>query len=182
MRVTWRGSALVGDGVSTFYTTTPTNALKSALSTFYTAIAGLVPTTCVWTIPASGDTIDSSTGVINGTWSETGGDATVSSTLAGAFANGVGARIQWRTSGLRGNRRVVGSTFIVPLALGSYQSDGTLVDANVTTIKNAAQALLGSQALQIFSKPTAAHPTGQANPVISVTVPDKVSWLRSRRT
>jgi hypothetical protein len=88
----------------------------------------------------------------------------------------------WRTSGLRHGRRVQGSTFIVPLALGSYQSDGTLVDANVTTIRNAAQTLLGSQALQILSKATPGTSDGQANPVISVTVPDKVSWLRSRRT
>ena len=182
MRVTWTGSVVVGGGISTFYTTTPTNSLKAALQTFYTAIAGLVPTTLTWNIPSSGDTIDSATGVINGTWSEAGADATVASTLAGAYANGVGARIVWRTSGLRGNRRVVGYTFIVPLALGSYQSGGTLTDANVTTIKNAAVALLGSQALQIFAKPTAAHPTGQANPVTSGTVPDKVSWLRSRRT
>lgn len=182
MRVTWRGSALVGDGVSTFYTSLPTNSLKTALSTFYTAIAGLVPTTVTWTIPSSGDTINDANGDIDGTWSEAGGDATVVSTLAGAYANGVGARVVWRTSGIRHGRRVVGSTFIVPLALGSYQSDGTLVDANVTTIKNAAQTLLGSQALRILSKETPGTNDGMSSPVISVTVPDKVSWLRSRRT
>lgn len=182
MRVTWTGSTVVGGGVSTFYSTVPTSGFKTAVAAFFTAVAGLVPTTCTWTIPSSGDTINDDSGDLSGTWSEAGADSTVVSTLAGAYPNGVGARVVWRTSGIRGGRRVTGSTFIVPLASGSFQADGTLTDANVTTIKNAATTLLGAVPLRIFSKPHPGTDDGLSSPVISVTVPDKVTWLRSRRT
>ena len=182
MRVTWVGSAVVGGGVSTFYSTVPTSGFATAVAAFYTSIAALVPTTLTWTIPHSGDTIQDDNGQLAGTWSEAGADSTVVSTLAGAFPNGVGARVVWRTSGIRDGRRVNGSTFIVPLASGSFQSDGTLTDANVTTIRNAANTLLGAVPMRIFSKPHKGTSDGLSSAVIGVTVPDKVSWLRSRRT
>lgn len=182
MRVTWTGSVVVGGGVSTFYTSLPTSGFKTAVAAFYTAIAGLVPTTLTWAIPSVGDVIDDTNGKITGFWSESGGTTSVVSTLAGAYANGVGARVVWTSSGIRNGRRVVGSTFIVPLALGSYQSDGTLVDANVTTIANAANTLRGAVPLRVFSKPHKGTSDGLSSPVTGSSVPDKVSWLRSRRT
>lgn len=182
MRVTWTGSAVIGGGVTTFYTTLPTSGFATAVKNFYTALAPLVPTTCTWTIPHSGDTITDSAGALSGVWSEAGADDVVVSTLAGAYANGVGARVVLKTAGIRGGRRVNGSIFVVPLALGSYQSDGTLVDANVTTIRNAAAALVAAVPLYILSKHHKGTSDGQSSLVTSSTVPDKVSWLRSRRT
>lgn len=183
LRVTWTGSAVVGGGLSTFYTLVSDVAgLPAAVQTFFTSLAPLVPTTLQWTIPRNGDTIDDGSGELTGTWSEAGADLVVNSSLAGAYPNGVGARVVWVTSGIHRGRRVRGATFICPLASGSFQSDGTLTDANVTTIRNAATTLVAAKPLRIFSRPQPGAADGASNPVISSTVPDKVSWLRSRRT
>jgi hypothetical protein len=79
---------------------------------------------------------------------------------------------------------VRGTTFVVPIMAASYQSDGTIDNGVVTAVQSAAQTLgvTGANPLVIYSRPSTAHPVGQQQTVTGATVPDKVSWLRSRRT
>jgi len=172
----------VGAGLSTFFFTEAHTGFVSDLHDFFTAIRTAFPPGITWVIAGSGDTIDVDTGELDGTWAETS-DATQTSAATGVFALGVGARVTWRTSGIRNGRRVQGSTFLVPLAALAYQSDGTIATDPLAVLNGAADALVTASTtnMVIYSRPVDALP-GQANTVFASSVPDHVSWLRSRRT
>lgn len=181
VRVAWGGGAVIGEGVSTFYFDEAHVGFATDLFNFYDAIKSSFPAGVTWTVPASGDLIDVATGALSGTWTDFPG-GTVNSTGSGVFSLGVGARAVWGTSGIRNGRRVKGSTFLVPLAGGAYAADGTLAGATLTSLQSGASALLTASGsnMRIYSQP-APGSGGQSNTVVDASVPDKVSWLRSRR-
>lgn len=172
----------MGPGLSTFYFAngSPSNA-PSVVTNFFTMIKADVASGVTWTIPDGGDLIEESTGALVGTWT---GDAggTVTSSGAGSYAQGVGARIRWMTSAIRGGRRVAGTTFIVPLRIGAYDGAGGLLESVRTNLDTAANALMANADwnLLVWSRPRAGL-NGQGVPVAAVEVPDMVSWLRSRK-
>lgn len=184
VRVSWEGPALVGPGVSTFYATAGNGAaLSSALKTFFDAIKGYFPSSKVtWSFPNTGEVIDSATGQATGAWSG-GTFQTVAASGAGtSWANGVGARVRWNTGVYHNGRRVRGSTFLVPLQSGVYDTDGTLVGSAVTAMQTAAAALVTAvPTMGIHTRPHPGAADGGFATVASAEVPDKVSWLRSRR-
>lgn len=173
---------MTGPGISTFYAVgTDGAALAAAVWDFFTSIKDEFPIGVTWTRPTGGETVDDNTGEINGTW--TGGTGgTLSGTDSGPFARGVGMRIVWETAGVTGGRRVRGSTFLVPLGASRYQSDGSIIDARVTNVLTAGNALVTAMAgaLVILTRNTPAH-SGTSHEVTSVTVPDKTTWLTTRR-
>jgi len=176
---------LVGPAVSTFYTSGSGASLATALQTFFTSVQSAFPNASVsWDFPAGGEIIDSASGHLVGAWS--GGSAvTITAAAPGSgWASGVGTRIVWNTAGVVNFRRVRGSTFMVPLGIGAYDSDGTIVSGTLTVLRNASAALLTSvPTLSVWSRPPKGQDFGGGvNPITSATVPDKVSWLRSRRT
>lgn len=182
VRAFWGGPTVVGGGVSTFYFDEAASGFIPALGTFFTSVLGRTPTGTSVTLPNSGDLIDIATGALSGTWTDTAHVGALSSAGTG-YASGVGARIVWRTSGIRNSRRVVGSTYIVPLLGAGYDADGTLTGAYWTTLDAAAGALFTAKGsvMKVYSRPVGG-PNGQANQVIAPACLDKVSWLRSRRT
>ncbi len=179
----WSGANVVGPGLSTFYSD-PANGspVLAPLVSFFTAIRSFFPVGITWTIPDGGDLLNPADGTLTGTWSESGG-AQVTSSGAAAFAAGVGARVVWRTSAIRGGRRVRGSTFLVPLISSQYEANGTIGNTALTTMETAAQTLLSATggALQVWSRPRPGL-AGAMVPIQSAVMPDQVSWLRSRRT
>lgn len=182
-RVSWTGSPVVGGGLSTFYTS-PTSEVGGAddLETFFTGIGAVVPTGVQFTIPSSGDIIESSDGSLAGSWSDPGTGGVVASSGSGSWANGVGARIVWNTDGLFNGRRVRGATFVAPIWISGYEGAGNLTSTTITQLQNTADALVAAlPELGIWSRPSGLS-AGEFNLVTSATVPDKVSWLRSRRT
>lgn len=189
LRVPWNGSPVVGGGLSTFYkTTTGGIGWADAISDFFTAIRTLVPAGITWNVPSSGDSIDDDEGELTGTWSEPGTGGIVTSAGTANFASGVGARVVWNTGGIFAGRRVKGSTFLCPLVASVYPDNNTLQDSAVTTLQAAADGLVAADMdLVVWSRHAAATAnhgelTGESNAITSATVPDKVSWLRSRRT
>lgn len=182
VRVEWTGTPVVGSGVSTFYFDEAATGYPADLSTFFDTIKGRIPIGVTIRIPSNGDLIDVASGELTGTWSEAGGSVVVCSGT-GNYAAGVGARSKWRTSGIKNGRRVVGSTFLCPLTTGAYDSDGTILAAVLSTLSGATTALVTAVGtdMKIYSRPVAGS-GGQASTVVSGEVPDKVSWLRSRRT
>lgn len=193
MRVTLSGPAVPGGGVATFYCTAPDLAgWPAAVKAFYTSLQSSFPSSCTITVPTSGDTLDVATGDINGTWNASGG-GTVVGAPSSAYVMGTGARVVWGTDGIAGGRRVKGSTFIVPLLDGSLAGDGQLDDAFRTSLVGWATTLITATPADfcVYSRPKpvrkGAHGDLPAEPgaislIQNASVPDKVSWLRSRRT
>lgn len=177
LRVTWSGGA-GGDGVSTFYALPAATTALADLRVFFDSIKGLFPSALTWGFPNSGDQIESTTGGLVGAWTRATA-ANVTPGLAGVYSGGVGARIRWETGTILFGQRVRGTTYLTGLLSTQYQTDGTLSAACITALQAAADALVTTQDLLIFSRRPAG--AGAASTVTAATVPDKVTWLTSRR-
>jgi hypothetical protein len=186
LRVLWGGSGVVGGGVSTFFfdSGATASAITPAINTFFTAIKGNVPNTVTWTIPNGGDLITEDTGILTGAWTS-GGAYTIVATGTNQWASGVGGRINWHTGSVINHRRVRGSTFIAPLSNNLFDTDGTLNNTMVTAVNTACANLVATTGvlLGVWHRP---HPKGSSNGALALvtsgTMPDQVSWLRTRRT
>lgn len=182
VRTVWSGTPVVGGGVSTFYFAEAHSGFVADVASFWSALLSKIVTGVTLTTENTGDLIDVETGAITGSWTD--GSTSVQTTSGtGSYAAGVGARIRWSTSGISNKRRVRGSTFIVPLSVTNYDADGTLVTAMVTSLGTAAGALFtGAEGnMRIYTRPVTGV-GGKASAVVGYTTPDRVSWLRTRRT
>lgn len=188
-RVAWSGGGTTGEGVSTFFFSTTASGAASSVKTFFTAIAGNFPTAVVWTFPTGGDVISCENGGLTGSWDDGGSVSSVTGSAASAvWAQGVGIRVKWATTAIVRHRRVHGTTFLTSIATGAFQNDGTPLETVRTAVATAAGALRVAQPMQVWSRPTLDPDTGDNNgdgechQVTAVSVPDTVTWLRSRRT
>lgn len=183
LRVVWSGAAVTGGGVSTFYASGPSAAaFQAAVKSFFTTAVVNMPSSCSVTVPNTGEVINDATGGFVSTW--TGGTVgNLIGTDPGVFAAGVGMRVVWNTSGTTGRRRVRGSTFLCPMGAGQYDSSGTINNSSRGTLEIAAQALVTAltPGLTIWTRAVGGS-GGKSSTVTSATIPDKVSWLVSRRT
>jgi len=112
-------------------------------------------------------------------------DTTRVGTQTANYAAGVGLCVNWRTNGVRNSRRVRGRTFVVPLGINSYATDGTL-DATKLAAFRAASAVLVSGAtagdLGVWARPTAPGASdGVWYVATASSINDKVAYLSSRR-
>lgn len=183
LRVSLTGNPVTGPSVMTFYNSEPGNVgFADAVETFLTSCVGQFPFNLQFTVPSNGDILESTTGALIGAWTDPGTGGVVSTSGAANWTQGVGGRVVWNTSGIFNGRRVRGSTFMVPLWSGAYEGAGGLVSGTISTFQTAANALVAAwPELCIWSRPTTGT-NGEINLVTSATVPDAVSWLRSRRT
>lgn len=184
VRVGWTGVPVVGGGVSTFYSSnSDPSAFNTALRAFFVTVGAHLATGVVITFEAAGDTIDEATGEINGSWSMTVPNNVVASGSAN-WAAGVGARVVWATAGITRGRRVKGSTYLVPIGANLYDGTGSISAGALTDMQSAANTLRAadSGSMRIYTRPNAAlGSSGAAHAVTGSTVPDAVTWLRSRR-
>jgi hypothetical protein len=192
LRVTLSGSAVVGPSVLTLYQDAAHVGLPAATLTWLNAIKANFPPSLTFTVPDGGDTILDTNGSLIGTWSD-GGGGTVVGTGVGGFLIGTGARVRWGTAGIVGGRRVVGTTFLVPLQGTDFDSSGRLAAASRTALQTPTSAFLTAMggALMIWSRPKAAQPlhvpplparSGSSHAAVSATIPFEPTTLRSRRT
>jgi len=182
VRVLWTGPAVVGDGVTTLFFDEAHSGFLADVRSFFFDLRFAFPNTLQLTFPPSGDLIDVATGELSGTWTEADPGA-ITAAGAGGHVSGVGARVTWATSGIRSGRRVRGSTFLCPLTESMFDTDGTPDAAFVTLVQTAGTALVTASGtnMKVYSRASAGR-SGQSNTVIAAGAPDKVSWLRSRRT
>lgn len=99
------------------------------------------------------------------------------------YAGPVGAVVTWRTDDLRNGRRIRGRTFLVPLAVSAYASDGTLDQDRFEYLRAFADTLMGGAAdadLGVWSRPSGGS-GGVFATVTGYTIPDMAAVLRSRR-
>ena len=183
LRVSWSGTGVTGPGVTTFYGVADgTMAIQVGAAEFFSALDGLIPVGTTLTIPGGGDLLDEATGELEGTWGSAP-TTTINCAGSGNWAAGVGARVAWETGTVRGGRRVRGSTFVVPLTVNSYESNGSLSTTAMGGLNTAVDRMMTQAAanLVVWSRPRPGL-AGAAVPVSRGVVPDRVSWLRSRRT
>lgn len=108
---------------------------------------------------------------------------TVTGGASTAYSAASGGVVTWRTNDLRNGRRIMGRTFLVPLAAGAYESDGTLSTAGLTNLRGFADELTAGDfdsELGVWSRPVGGS-GGVFATVTAYTVADKVAVLRSRR-
>lgn len=104
-------------------------------------------------------------------------------------AGPAGVVVRWLTGSYQLGRRIVGRTFVVPLATNAYEPNGSMEEVALSVIQGAADNLVaGDPLLAIFSHPMDTKtdpPTPKAPPITAIAtsaqVKDKVAVLRSRR-
>lgn len=179
-------------GLSTFYLDAGTTDV-TAIRTFFTSVLTYMPNGLTIQVPNSGDIVDSGTDKIVGTWTGTGGGTNSSAAVAGAYSGSSGAMVRWLTGAVVDGHRLVGRTYLVPLAGSRYANDGSLdgtAQAAILTAANAMIASLGT-GLIVYHKPRNADDDadppdlgspGVTSAVVAALVPDLAVVLRSRRT
>lgn len=180
LRVSWNGQTAL-PGLSTFYFHPVDTSAVADVAAFFDGIRGLFASGLTWTIPGTGDQIESTNGQLTGTWALPGGAQVNSNNISPNFAAGVGARVQWNTDIVAAGRRVRGSTFLTNLAVGNFDNQGTIDSGAVGTLSAAANALALVGSLVVWSRPRASLPNGTLAEIVSATVPDRVTALRTRR-
>lgn len=180
VKIEWTAAA-GGSGLSVFYTDSSVD-VTTELQTFFGAIKSRFPSGVTWSCAGSGDMLESTTGELTGGWS--GGTSWTDSGSAGAvsYAAGVGAMVRWNTDGIVGGRRLRGRTFLCPIESVNYDSSGTIVTACLTNFQTAANTLETAGKLIIWHRPTPGGADGVVSQVTSAVVPDRVAWLRTRRS
>lgn len=178
--VTWTTGA-GGLGLSVFYSADPDD-VTTELGTFFNAIKAAFPGSVTWSIPSSGDTIESTTGILTGAW--TGGTAASITATGGTslYAAGTGGYVRWQTPLVIGGRRLKGRTFLCPIITDQYATDGTLNSTTLSGWQTAATTLATSGKLVVWHRGTVDDPTGAAATVTAAVVPDKVTSLKTRRS
>ncbi len=177
--VVWNG--LPGlPGLSVFYTDAADD-VTTELGTFFNAIKGSFVSPLSWSIPSSGDEIDSTTGTLTGTWSG-GTAANIGASGGGVYPAGTGGMIRWRTQFIRNGRKAQGRTFLTGIMGSQYDTDGTILAASITTWQGAASTLVTAAKLHLWCRPSAPGASDGQFPLITAgQAVDKVTSLRSRR-
>lgn len=180
--IPWSGTAVVGGGVSVIHCVPgDEHALMTAFRAFLVTTQGNFPTALTWSFPSAGSTIEAATNETNGAWADGAPPANISGLSANTWVNGVGIRVKWTTSTFVGGHRVVGSTFFVPLQINAYEGAGNIVAVNLGQFQSAAATLAATTLLRIYHRPKVGG-DGSFHSCTGADVPDKVSWLRGRRT
>jgi hypothetical protein len=188
-------------GYSNFYflTTDPISASALAAAnkvrTFFQEIRFQMVTGSSVEFPSVVQVLDDVTGNIEQEVGITAPAAMPGQAASQIYAAPAGAAVKWSTSTFRDGHKMVGRTYLVPLAGVALQNNGTLDDTVKATIATAALNLRTSTpTLVIYSRPRKAKAAeridgsdavsarvGLAAPVTASSVADKIAVLRSRR-
>lgn len=177
---TWSGFAGAPGYTQLYFGQTDTGTV-AATRAFWNALTAILPNDVTITVANSGDVLNATTGAIVGGWSEAATTPVVGLNT-GSWSNAAGVGVNWSTDTIVNGRRLKGRTFIVPAAGAAFDNDGSLTGATVTTVGNAAAALIAdaSSQLLVWHRPVNMA-GGSSAEVVSAAVPDKTFVLRSRR-
>ena len=115
-------------------TDTPAAALTAVTNSrlLFAGVSALIPDAYTITPFTDVRVIDDVTGDLLNIYTVTG-VTPVDCGGAGVFAGPAGACVDWLTTTVHGSRRMQGRTFFVPLFGSAYDSNGTILNAYVTT-------------------------------------------------
>lgn len=185
----WAGPQVKGTAVTVLHfdgSEEPAPPSAGAIGGVFGPFMGQFPTGLSLTIPGSGDTILDTTGALDGTWS-TGSSVTTNGGGVAAAAAGVGACVTWLTGGIVTGasgrpHRLRGRTFLVPLCINAYDSDGTLTSGAFTGLQSLGAAMVALGGLGIWHRPTTpGGSNGTSYGVTGYRARDHVAFLGSRR-
>jgi hypothetical protein len=190
-RATWTWSGFPGGpGYTNFHFIDPDAISPVGLTetaararAFWTAVKALMPSTVTITEPSTFDEIETSTGTLIGEAAWPGGAPLVGA-MVGKYSSAVGACVTWNTDLVIDGGRLRGRTFLVPLGMNALDTDGTIGNADRTTILNAALAFADASTgidLAVYHRPSPGLNDGAASGVRNANVNDKTAVLRSRR-
>ena len=181
-----------GPGVMTFYCLTPATFV-TALRAFCQGMSNFFPNSVTMTVEASGDVLDSTTGVITGTW-VAASQLPVVGQLTGKYAAPVGMLVIWTTDSVFDGHRLRGKSFIVPAGSTVFEANGAVTASNASLLTTASQALLAAAPadMVIWHRPRKARAADPTHPAVTYRPgghsivtgsrgSDKVAVLRSRR-
>lgn len=195
VRTGWSGTS-GGPGLSqmavvaaggTAWTVANANTATAAVRAFWQALVSLLPNELSLSVSPNVDLYDQATATLTGTVTASSTPPIVNGSATGAYAGGVGYKVDWNTGVILGGRRIVGHTYVVPAAAAAFDLDGTLVAGTQSTTTTAANALLntlstGSLAMQVWSRPgRKSGLPGQLSAVSGASVRDKSAFQRGRR-
>jgi hypothetical protein len=159
------------------------NSAAANIKALFDAVKSYIPAAIGIAVQASASVHDDD-GTLQSEQAVTVLPAPTACTGAGAYSAASGALINWATGAINGGKKVRGRTFLVPVVVNAFQTDGTLLDATRTAIQNAASTFVGSTptpAINSRKKPDNPLSGDQTSVIISAAVPDKQVVLRSRR-
>lgn len=192
LRVTLTGAPIVGPGLWTFYALDSSPGFPAAVRTMLATWSSSMPSGITIQVPNGGDVIDPTTGTLTGAWTDGTVPAPIATSGTGTYARGVGAQVRWRTLGVVAGRRVVGSTFIVPMVSLGFDTDGTLGPATQAALLAGPTAYVAAAPYAcVWSRPYAGDPSatpprparaGSTHLISGASIPDRPSWLVSRRS
>jgi hypothetical protein len=152
--------------------------IAANVHSFFSTLVGVLPDDVHITFDA--EVLDlSETGVLTAVWPVTP-PAQVQGTSAAVYARPVGARVDWSTGHVVAGHRLVGRTFIVPLASTSFDTTGQLLASVAQSINDQATIFItstaGNRPLVVWSR---THSVSWA--VDRSSVPLLAAVLRGRR-
>lgn len=188
-RVTAQWSGFPGaPGYSNFHfqssTGTPDVAApRAAVRAFFAALPTRLPNGVTIRVSETVEILDDVTGGLVDYATDDTTLNPVVGTGAGSYAGPSGAVVNWLTNTVVNGRRLRGRTFVVPLASGAYDADGTLGSPTLANVNDAAAVLSGagfSLGFGILSRPAGGGAI-RFGEVTGHRVPDMAAVLRSRR-
>lgn len=158
--------------------------IPASIAAFFQSYVNRLPNEVSVSFDSEVTTIDTTTGLLDDVTSVTpAGTVTGSSSLT--WAAGSGARTIWGTSRVFQGRRVKGSTFMVPLVVDQYDSNGQIVSAGIAAMQTNAETLISDLAadlvpLCVYSRPKSGS-AGITSQVTTASVSPTVATLRGRK-
>jgi hypothetical protein len=180
-----------GDGGDPQGDNTDADNSTLAVSTFFSGIMQYVPSVVQVKVESDVELLSAESGeLITVLQSAERNVLTGGAAANQTWAAPAGACITWNTAGIRTvtstPRRVRGRTFLVPLASGAFDIDGTINSVAMTALNNAATGLRGNfsnQQFGIYARPSKTPSVpGAFHTITGHRITDQAAILRSRRT
>jgi hypothetical protein len=162
------------------FTSSQAGARLANMATFFNAIKAYLPASVAISFSTTAQIFNTPDGELIDEVVASPQPTAVAGSSTSAYSGATGMVVNWITGQFNGGRRVRGRTFLVP-ATDCFYTDGTLQSNAITTVQNAANALVsGTPSMVVRSKITGS--TSIITPVVQgATVPDRAAVLRSRR-
>jgi hypothetical protein len=187
---TFQWSGMPGaPGYTNFYTLKLPGAdpevARSRFWDFFNKMKAFVPGTVTITPNSTYKVVDEVTGHFVDEQSYSDSPSAITGTGNANYAGPSGACVTWRTATPGARALIRGRTFIVPTSTNIMQTDGTIIDSALVSMRQFAQELIGSfdpldERFVIYKRPVLGA-GGKAAIVTGSSIADRIAILRSRR-
>lgn len=124
--------------------------------------------------------LDTTTGVLQSVM-QVPAPAPITGGVNQQYAAPVGARIVWRTPAIVAGRRLQGRTYIVPLVMQNFETDGTLTADAMSALSAAAAAYYDEDWAEGVDPCVWSRTHGMLADITGHAIPDEGAILRGRR-